>query len=569
MKYEKQILNSFENLGKSPRGEQVKYVNTILTTFIDEGKKKVVLSAPTGAGKSIIGAVVADALHQITESHYTRKCSFILMGTNILANQYFDTFSTVRNFLMVKGARNYECNALSTALETEYADSCCEYDLRNSKEWDLEQLATKYCSSCEYSHMKKARHSANQLITNYSYYFIDRLFAKVLAARTITIWDEAHTVNDVFAEHCAIFISEKRLDGFIAEIGEHLKLGDLDLFNNFKKMKVAVKTGKITEKNYLTYIEELHALYTSVKDGLKEQQSYLLSSDLKGYTKLGKLSKKYADLACKIGDLLAYQYEHIFEYNETLKEISIKPIFVGDMFSQLEHSEYQLFMSATVSKELIIQQLALNANEVGFVKLPSTFPVENKKVVFFNLEKLNYTTMKEDKVRKRISNACKKLVNRHLELDENGIILTPSFDVAEMVFEKISETDAKIFHHERGTQLADIVEKFKKSKVPSVLISPSMFEGLSLDDDLSRYQIIVKCPYASLGEKRVKYIAEKHPDIYQLQAILKIIQGSGRSVRSADDRAITYCLDSMLSYLWKNKLNVWTDEFSVSYQTLI
>jgi Rad3-related DNA helicase len=96
-----------------------------------------------------------------------------------------------------------------------------------------------------------------------------------------------------------------------------------------------------------------------------------------------------------------------------------------------------------------------------------------------------------------------------------------------------------------------------------------MFEGLSLDDDLSRFQIYVKAPYASLGEKRVKYIADNYKQLYELQTILRIIQGAGRSVRSEEDYATTYMLDSMLSYLWKSRLNEWKDEFSVSYQTLM
>lgn len=563
--FEEYILASFKKLGKIPRGTQVADVNRILEAYIIKEKKIVVLSAPTGAGKSIIGAVVADTLHALSEADCCG--SFILMGTNVLTDQYAETFESIRDFLLVKGANNYPCNALSTALEPVGAENCCEKDMRRSKENDLVAIADKYCGKCHFAYLKRAKHSAMHLITNYSYFFIDRLFTKQHARRTITVWDEAHTVNDSFAEHCAVYVSDKRLKLLADEISEHLKIGDMAIFTGIKKLRDDIKTGNINETNYLEKLDNLHKIYTQVKEeGLKQAQS-VLSSDLKLYSKLNKLGKKYGDMACKIGDLLAYEYEHIFEHNKELKEVSVKPIFVGEMFNQLINSEYQLFMSATVSDRMLIETLSLPPNQVEFIKLAPSFPIENKKVVFFNIEKLNYTTMKDQKVQQKISNACYKLVHRHI--DESGIILTPSFDVTEMICNKLKSGDVKVFQHERGTKLADVVERFKNNKTPAVLISPSMFEGISLDDELSRYQIFIKAPFASLGEKRVKYIADNHKNLYTLQTILKLVQGAGRSVRSQDDWATTYMIDSMLSYIWKNELNVWRDEFSISYQQLL
>ena len=47
-------------------------------------------------------------------------------------------------------------------------------------------------------------------------------------------------------------------------------------------------------------------------------------------------------------------------------------------------------------------------------------------------------------------------------------------------------------------------EEHLVSKDPTILVSPSLMEGIDLVDDLSRFQIIVKVPYASLGDKHVK-----------------------------------------------------------------
>ena len=97
----------------------------------------------------------------------------------------------------------------------------------------------------------------------------------------------------------------------------------------------------------------------------------------------------------------------------------------------------------------------------------------------------------------------------------------------------------------------------------SVLISPSLFEGIDLPNDYSRFQIFVKAPYPSLSNKRIKYIFEKYPDIYETMTLYKVIQGFGRSTRSNTDYSITYALDRNIARLFFNSKNKWKDEFKV------
>lgn len=569
MNFEQEILAGFQRLGKKPRGDQVKYIDQVLSAYLIDGKTNVVLSAPTGAGKSIIGAIVADVLHEIMDIP-ERLASFILVGTNMLATQYQETFDGIRDFIQVKGASNYECEALSTTFVPETADNCCRSDMKRSKKPELEALVDKFCGKCEFNRLKQQKHITRHVITNYSYFFIDRLFTHQHAYRSITVWDEAHTVNNAFAEHCAVFISEKRIDAIVQEISENLKIvTDLDIFGFFKRLKADIIGGKITDENYWERLEELHKIYKLVEANFKQKAESVLSQDLKEYSKLNKIGKKYGDLACKIGDLIAFNYEHIFELNVEARELSVKPVFVGNMFQQLVNSQFQLFMSATVSDKMLIETLALDPHDTAYIKLPPTFPVENKKIIFLGVERLNYTTMRDEKVKLKLKSTCLKLVKRHLAEAESGVILAPSFDVTALIAEPLYDLDLIVFEHQRGQKLASLVAEYKSEPRPKVLISPSMFEGLSLDDELSRYQVFIKCPYASLAEKRMKYIADKHPDMYKLETILKLIQGAGRSVRNVEDYAKTYMLDVMIDQLWRSSLNVWKDEFSISYQNLI
>ena len=293
--------------------------------------------------------------------------------------------------------------------------------------------------------------------------------------------------------------------------------------------------------------------------------------DIQKYTKYSKVAKKYFNLGCKIGDLLEYNYEHIFEFNEKTLEATVKPIFIGTMFEQaLVHSDYNLFMSATISKEYITETLALKEEDVEFVKVPPTFPKEHKQIIFFDTQNLNYRSMQDPATVSKLCANSAKIVKVHVEqFQENGIILTPSFVVTEKLAEAIRKSGVKvqIFEHKRGEKAEPLIEAFKKSKGLAVLLSPSMYEGIDLPGDLSRYQIIVKAPFPSLAEKRMDYILKNHQKIYNLLTIQKLVQGGGRSVRSMDDYAVTYILDSNAQRLFNNSLNVWKDEFEVSSMT--
>lgn len=570
MKYEKEILASYAKLDMTPRENQVFYINKVIEAFFDEKKSYVVLNAPTGTGKSIIGAVIADVVNSIRQSPCA---SLILMHNNALTKQYYQTFSKFGKprYMQLKGASNYKCDALSTdnAEGLITADNCAVQKFRKEK---LDDITTQYCNKCEYQQLKRMKNESKNVITNFSYYFVDRQFADTFERRDIVIWDEAHTINDAFCEHNAIYFSKERLTKFYEELAENLKLSDLTLFKNLKKVQQDLEAKRITESNYKQYLQLLNDIYHTAHDeaqALCDQSGY----DINKYTKYSKLSKKYFGLGCKVDDLLVYNYEHIFEFNEATLEATVKPIFIGSMFEEtLIHSEFNLFMSATISKEYIVETLKIDPNIVEFIKVPPTFPKEHKQIVFFNTQNLNYRSMQDEKTVATLCKNVEKIVKKHVtEYDENGVILTPSFIVTEKLANaiKAAKIPVQIFEHRRGMKADDVLEAFKKSKGPSVVLSPSIYEGIDLPGDLSRYQVIVKAPFPSLAEKRMKYILDKHPTIYNLLTIQKIVQGAGRSVRSMDDFAVTYILDSQAQRLFNNSLNVWRDEFDVSFTSVL
>jgi Rad3-related DNA helicase len=112
----------------------------------------------------------------------------------------------------------------------------------------------------------------------------------------------------------------------------------------------------------------------------------------------------------------------------------------------------------------------------------------------------------------------------------------------------------------------EILEKHLKSKEPTVIVSPSMTEGVDLKGDLSRFQILCKVPYPYLGDKLVQKKMKKWTWWYPLQTSKTIIQSLGRSVRSSTDHAISYILDSDWNRFYGQNREMFPVDFKDSIQ---
>lgn len=573
MNYEKEILEAYSRLGYKPRGNQMSAVDQIITAFLKDGMENVLLSAPTGTGKSIIAVVVAEVLHALDEQRTTQDlASIISMGTNALVEQYYQTFRGNKNFATIKGANNYECSVTQDS-----GESCLLGALRSEK---MDDVIAENCMKCELMQVKQKRNAVKHLITNYSYTFVDRMYSmQKLEERLLMVWDEAHTLNDAFTEHNAIHISERKLDAMIAEISKTIGLSNKTIVQRIKSLKGDLLAGLFDEGSYQHYLEELHSIYKLASEEFENMMQKCIRRGMKNfdsYTMFSRMYKKYFGLGCKIDDLTKYNYEHVVDVKGDTKkneefEVSVKPIFVGNMYPVLKNSRYTLFMSATLNPKFMVETLKLPYDKTEFIQLEPSFPPENKKVIIYKPISLSYKTMSDPKVVEDLLKNAADIFKLHSKQGDRGAFLTPSFAITAKLADKLRscKTESKIFEHKQGQKLVDVLADFKEYKGLSVLLSPSMYEGIDLPDDLSRYQVIVKAPFPSLADKRMAYILKHHPDIYETLCIMKVVQGIGRSVRSEDDYAVTYLLDANLKRLFASVINVWKPEFSISHSSML
>jgi len=93
-----------------------------------------------------------------------------------------------------------------------------------------------------------------------------------------------------------------------------------------------------------------------------------------------------------------------------------------------------------------------------------------------------------------------------------------------------------------------------------------MQEGIDLKGDLSRFQIICKVPYPYLGDKIVKKRMHRWNWWYGLQTAKTIVQALGRSVRSAEDHAVSYILDADWDRFYGKHSDLFPEMFKKSLQ---
>jgi Rad3-related DNA helicase len=158
------------------------------------------------------------------------------------------------------------------------------------------------------------------------------------------------------------------------------------------------------------------------------------------------------------------------------------------------------------------------------------------------------------KERKQLIEQIQNILAAHK--NQSGIIHTGSFAVSKYIVEHLkNEISHKIFHHNTGGENPiardGVIADFLKEDEPSILISPSITEGLDLKDALGRFSITVKTPYPFLGDAWVKKRMTLSQEWYNRQAMMGIIQGCGRIVRSSTDYGTAYILDASFETLFR------------------
>jgi Rad3-related DNA helicase len=172
---------------------------------------------------------------------------------------------------------------------------------------------------------------------------------------------------------------------------------------------------------------------------------------------------------------------------------------------------------------------------------------------------------KKDAVKRIIASAIDRIMTKHKE--HKRIIHTTSYEQLNFIRKNVSKDNRRrLLETDPEVQRDEIISEHVNATKPTVLISPSLQLAHDLKDDLSRFQVITKVPYPSLGDRWINEKRKRNEQWYKWQTALKLVQGYGRSVRSKEDWAATYVLDSAFGYIISRNRGILAEWFTSAIQ---
>lgn len=523
------LLDHFP-LNKPPRTGQEASLNFI-ENMICDGVQDIVIEAPTGAGKSAIGAAVchwaSTWMPGVSETGKTiQPGGYYLVTQKALQDQITqdvrDNFAD-KDFASLKSSEAYVCDRHGN----------CQIGLQAKKE--------KCCDGkkeghCPYLLTKMAFERATFSVTNYPYFLTERMYVGQFATRNVLICDECHTIERQLLRFGELVISQEKLREW--EI-RSLKVPEYERMDEFVSW---------LDKRFLQVVKDrLEALQALLESDPRAAENPKFQQ---GFTALQNQVQK-TQLA--IEGATARPDDWVYWADQTDKDgqiVYLKPLVAAPYMDLIRSGGiYRIYMSAYPGdKSIFCRSLGLNPAQVAWIKLKSPFATENRPIVMGCVGSMS------KKNQERTLPVMLKTIGKVLDAHqgEKGIIHCNSYALGTKIYEHFSRTPhvTRLRFPKCADERESSMRQHAEDSGPSVLISPSMTEGFDFKGDLARWQIVAKMPYPYLGDQQVAAMKDRDPNWYAMQTAMTIIQACGRIVRDEEDHGVTYVLDSDFNMLW-------------------
>lgn len=472
------------------RPEQVRAVLEIISAFKDSDV--VVLDAPTGSGKTLIGETVR---------LLRRSRGLYLCHSKGLQDQFANDFRYAR---VVKGRVNYPTELYPRRFPQLSADDCTwKVENDNGCEWCSEKR------HCPYELAKHAALKADVAVLNFAYALTELNGPGRFSGRDLVIVDEADLFEKAVQDYISVWVSRRRMK------------------------KYGWEPPKITVED--SWKEWLDEHIPDVKRMVSETQ------DEKENKSLVRLHDGLSKVQQAMVDGLP------FAFTGREGAVEFKPVHIGEFCSEnvWNHGTKWLLMSATViSSSTMLRGLGYTKS-YRTVKLDSTFPLANRKVVV--KPTVSMARKVEGQPRENRVEQLAKGIFEQVKLEPGRILVhTVSHDLTRDVSRLLSvSTDRPVSCYTLAGERARAISEWQRSS-SGILVAASTDRGFDFADDACRLVIIAKVPYPNLGDRMIakRVYGMKDQVWYNVQTIRTIVQMSGRGVRHKEDYCKTVILDS-------------------------
>jgi ATP-dependent DNA helicase DinG len=508
-----------------------------------EGKKFVIIEAPTGIGKSGIAIAAASWAKTWSAPGYERG-AHILTPQKILAQQYMNDFANF-GLLELRGKANYHCDTFDTDCDSGALLNDC------SEGGDNRQT----CQGCPYKTAKKA-YIANPIgAINNAYFLNETQYAGQLPKRNLLILDEGHNTESALLGFADTTITKNRMK----EVG----LGALPTFkpgeagNNVKCLDWL---NQVFLPACSTYMSQLENDIEDLKYQQKKEEALKVIKKLDNYDKYVCRINRFVNTN-DLGNWLVYTSEPTdYEKRQGQEpELLIKPLTATLVADEIlfRKAKMIVIMSATILDTVtVMRNLGIKNEDAIVLQLDSEFPIENRPIFYKPQGKMNYNDRKE--TMPKMLKMIEKIMDKYE--GKKGIIHTHSYAFTKEIIDYLRNTKhaGRIINHTSvpGSRDAAVAEHISRPD-DTVLISPSMTEGLDLKEDLARFCVIIKVPFAFLDIYTTTRMRRDNA-WYNWLTSMTLVQATGRIIRSKTDKGHCFILDAdFAGFLNRAKLPKW------------
>lgn len=586
--------NEFLGESFSFREYQLDSISKIIENILED-KKTSVAELPCGAGKSYIALCVAGTLAKF----YDKK-TYILVSDTALFKQYesdvkkfglpFGTISGKDNYICGRNGNTFTSGvcqmnkvSLSSLLDIKKGNTSINVDSEEEDDDDKFYLNYSCKHKCKYIQEYKNALKADVVIMTYQLWLVSTFLMKGSIAdqtgitfkqKDLLICDEAHKLSDIVQSFFAPVFNTDKI-GYIDDLLWMLELSDTDtsvlpkvsdFVKTFDTMKTVYKSNDYTKnqllfdlfKRYKSQLQRYEVVINNIKISLrKDSFSTLVDAFQEVSDSVYELNTDIcrADIYLKIINNLG-----VSSFVPSLvsdKEFRFCCANEAELIKQTFHekTKAEFLMSATIGNfDCYLELIGASddLSKVSAFEVPSTFDFTKSPIYVSHKYRMSYK--EKDTSIPFIIELIKDICSKHSK--EHGIIHTGSYAISKAIYDKLpKDIKYRIIFYDKSNGKKEALDSFKKFP-NKILMGPSILEGLSFDDDMSRFCIIAKVPYPPLADNLVKEKMKLFKDWYSYTTINSLIQGIGRSIRSKEDYAITYILDGCFSELYSRNFNL-------------
>lgn len=503
------------------RDDQVKAINDCLKA-IKSGKKFVVLEAPTGSGKS---AIAVELLRKLGGGR-------ILTSQIILQDQYKKDYP---EFKLLKGSSRYSCNTPGPPKEIitkKGPRPCLDKDWMQvgfKKHCGEQKYLHSYmgtfarCNGCPYSSAIESVMKDKYSIVNYHAFYYQNKMRNGALNDTNLVLDEAHNLNKVTTNLYTRKFPEPMGFKYVMPTTSQCRGGRMG------------KVMGLIDKQFV---------HDSLQDYLfhVDNQINYPGTNVESKKRIERLKEKRREAEFQLKHCMTEYFTFALDSSGPQLELVCTPTDVRLLARRAFYDSNKtiILMSATVlDLQVFCKEAGIRTYEVFHCKVPEVFPAKNHSIVYIPDPRSMASKHRKDSLPKVMSQ-INDIIDAHP--GQKGVIHGQTYDICDYIYKKCRSP--------RVTYASNAAKAIKKHlQTPaSVLLSPAVKEGVSFPGAESEFQILMCVPYPVFdlhAEKKIKINGK----FYFWEACVDFMQSLGRSVRTPEDKCVTYLVDSRFEEL--------------------